>query len=72
MPLPVKKKVGNFTLKSPVDHLSALGAVSIRVELAFPAPDRQNHSRAAGLIPHNPVCVVVTETDLTGPARSMS
>jgi hypothetical protein len=39
VPLPVKKEMDDFALKTAIDSLAELRAVSIRVELAFGAPD---------------------------------
>src|SRR5438309_4073957 len=51
VPLSVKQKVNNFPLEATIDHLAKLRAVSIWIELAFLAPDRDGQSRAAGLTP---------------------
>jgi hypothetical protein len=43
----------DFALKTAIDSLAKLCAVSIHVELAFLAPDRKNQARTAGLTPDN-------------------
>lgn len=55
LPLSINDKMNALPLEAAIEYLAELRAVSIRVELAFVAPDRDDQSRTAGLIPHN-VC----------------